>query len=654
MKNYLKPLCKLSFCIAFATVSSAIISQEIITQGFDRGLILDLGWSTTIIDTTSTETSSGIKIPALKFANTGQSLETPEFDKATDLSFWAKGALTDSLSALVIKYNDGSEWKLLDSITNLSRSEQIYTYPLPEGTIKIKFTYYKSVGNLYIDDICISKPTDPPLLIADKTRLIKSSDYNAIVSYAAESTGKIFYLVTNENCAKPSVNEIINPPDYSSICKVDFGSIEIKDTSLGYISILGLTPEMNYKAFLLPTGSKNNINNSTIITEIGFKTIKKQNDLFFSKIIKGSGYNKAIEIYNPGNDSVLLDNYRIISSTNGAGWKTSYFNFKKGARLPGNETYVLMKNSADSLLLDFKKANELLSSSMLDFTGNDARGLQRTTNNGKTWFLVDIFGNPEDATSFTIAGVSLAAQKYNLWRKSSVADGNINWEQSSGADSLSSEWLLKPLDNYSEIGYHVYVEPDSNNIDTSNSNNYIKLVMGVIEFEGQIGKAIVDSGKHTIKVNIEDGIDISDISWECSIDKTIIVSPDIENTNNFSKPVSFKLLSNDRRDSTIWTISLVVAKPYKIENSRTIGLSIWPNPATDWLSFNLPENCGQLTKIKIVDYSGRVSKIYHTNSIINHCLLLSGILDGIYMIEFYSSYNQIVKTTFIKQGRIAK
>jgi hypothetical protein len=98
-------------------------------------------------------------------------------------------------------------------------------------------------------------------------------------------------------------------------------------------------------------------------------------NLFFSEYIEGSSNNKALEIYNNTDSTVILANYRIEQSSNGDGWEF-YHEFAEGASIDGGGTYVLITDEVDNTLYAPENADEVLGfPSPIHFNGNDARAL---------------------------------------------------------------------------------------------------------------------------------------------------------------------------------------------------------------------------------------------------------------------------------------
>ena len=130
-------------------------------------------------------------------------------------------------------------------------------------------------------------------------------------------------------------------------------------------------------------------------------------DLFISEYIEGSGYNKAIEIYNGTGAAVDLSNYSLFKQTNGAG---AYGNelALSGTLLNADVfvvAYVSGSNAASTGILavtDLQTA-----SSAVNFNGNDAVGLFK---NGVQIDEVGIFNQetPSWGTDLTLIRKSSA------------------------------------------------------------------------------------------------------------------------------------------------------------------------------------------------------------------------------------------------------
>ena len=175
-------------------------------------------------------------------------------------------------------------------------------------------------------------------------------------------------------------------------------------------------------------------------------------NLFFSEYIEGSSNNKALEIYNNTDSTVVLGNYRIEQSSNGNGWQF-YHEFAEGASIDGGGTYVLITDAVDNALFAAENADEVLGfPSPIHFNGNDARALIHINPATQDTTRLDVFGDPDSDTTWDVAGVSEAASEQTLLRKLSVTEGNPVPLASFGTTAEDSEWIIENQDDFSNLG----------------------------------------------------------------------------------------------------------------------------------------------------------------------------------------------------------
>jgi len=176
--------------------------------------------------------------------------------------------------------------------------------------------------------------------------------------------------------------------------------------------------------------------------------------VFFSEYIEGSSNNKALEIYNNTGAVINLDDFRINQSNNGGGWQYQHY-FPAGATVADGDVWVILNDGTDPLLYDPLDADEVLSyPSVVHHNGNDARGIEWTTDGGTTWTLIDVFGVPTEAIYWDVAGVPEAAHEYTLVRKATVVTGNTDWALSAGTNATDSEWIVYPQNTFDYLGEH--------------------------------------------------------------------------------------------------------------------------------------------------------------------------------------------------------
>ena len=204
--------------------------------------------------------------------------------------------------------------------------------------------------------------------------------------------------------------------------------------------------------------SGNVIEPNSTIGFTGYEEGPTEGQLIFSEYIEGSSNNKALEVYNASSQTVFLDNYRIVGSYDGGGWNTTYYAFPDGATLGVGDVWVIANESAAQTILSV--ADEILAYNaggyVVSFNGNDARGIEMTTDGGATWTLIDVIGIPTEdpGTGWDVAGVSSATLDHTLVRKTAIQGGNTDWTSSAGTNEGDSEWIVYPIDTFEYLGSH--------------------------------------------------------------------------------------------------------------------------------------------------------------------------------------------------------
>lgn len=159
-------------------------------------------------------------------------------------------------------------------------------------------------------------------------------------------------------------------------------------------------------------------------------------DLFFSYYIEGSGFNKAIAIYNGTGAAVDLSKYELRKQNNGVGSFKSDSLLKLDGTLANGEVYVLahkganaqIATQADKLCGETNKDEKTL----LSFNGNDAIALYHS---GIQTDMLGEANNPKDW-----------GKDVTLRRKAAI-DGptqQFHW----------GEWETLPTDHCADLGKH--------------------------------------------------------------------------------------------------------------------------------------------------------------------------------------------------------
>jgi Lamin Tail Domain/Secretion system C-terminal sorting domain/Bacterial Ig-like domain len=524
--------------------------QELIHEGFDSGKVAKPGWVIKATDVYKSASASGAAVPSIQLGASGNYIETCQFSNATECSFFIKGYSVDSISALAIYYKAGDLWFKLDSLTHLPTAKKVMVLPLPDSAQKLRFVYHKSSGNLAFDDLIVRNThlaidSTPPVFKNGSPKVISLSDTSALFSVSINKPGLVHFIIAPENCAAPENEELLNFNLYNSACLIDSGTINFINNTDTLVLINGLKPGSEYQSYWLASS----VSLDTALTgasEMSKLSVPKINyDLFFSEIIKGSGNNKAIEIFNPSADTVSLNNYRITLSTNGGGWKTSYFGFPAGAVIKPLDVFVILKANADTSIVDFSVADDSTNSSVLGFTGNDARGIQKFDIYTKLWKFIDKFGYPDSSANFDVAGISAAASNHTLIRKPNVKFGNTDWAKSAGTNIENSEWIVSGLNDFSDLGKH-------------NMFQDTMLFFDAIYFECQEQPAVIDTENHKIIFELHSESDLANLLLKFSIANDINIDPNPSLTSDYTLPVKFVLTNFNHTLSTEWTLSTCI------------------------------------------------------------------------------------------------
>lgn len=221
-------------------------------------------------------------------------------------------------------------------------------------------------------------------------------------------------------------------------------------------------------------------------------------DLFFSEYAEGSSNHKYLEIFNGTGDSVLLSNYVILVCQNGGAWNgASTHRFPSGKYLHNNDVWVIANSQADANSI-LPYADEIITYSsstlVVSFNGDDVRGLGKIVTPGTTETdtvysssdtlyveVIDYIGRydlVDPGTGWSVAGVANATADHTLIRKPNILKPNKNWDDAAGKDSITSEWIVKNKDDWSDIGKHTFYPPKT----------YDKLIINEFLADGSVSE----------------------------------------------------------------------------------------------------------------------------------------------------------------------
>jgi len=194
-----------------------------------------------------------------------------------------------------------------------------------------------------------------------------------------------------------------------------------------------------------------------LISVLSLGLAKAQAPIFFSEYIEGSSNNKALEIHNPTDATVDLDDYRIAQSVNGGDWEY-YHEFPAGASIDAGGVWVILNDGTSTDYFLEADADEFLSyPSVTHHSGDDARGILYVTDTDST--LIDVIGIPTEdpGSGWSVAGITNGTYNHTLVRKNHILTGNTDWADAAGTSEKDSEWMVYDQNFFDSLGVHTYI-----------------------------------------------------------------------------------------------------------------------------------------------------------------------------------------------------
>jgi hypothetical protein len=164
-------------------------------EGFQNvgsnGKPLPEGWTGTSSGNYTTTASAGTAPPSVQLRNNGEWLQTKTYPHpVTRFSFMYKWPSSGTGSSLAVYAKENENWIRIDSIlyVNLSKYYPVYIFARERNITAFKFIYYKSAGNMSIDDVSITYNNQ------DTTFILRNQPVESL-EYAVENleTNTVYY-----------------------------------------------------------------------------------------------------------------------------------------------------------------------------------------------------------------------------------------------------------------------------------------------------------------------------------------------------------------------------------------------------------------------------------------------------------------------------
>ncbi|MGZ4056279.1 MAG: phospholipase D-like domain-containing protein [Bacteroidia bacterium] len=146
-------------CIPLKEIAQTTLLQENFTTYLGTIATVPAGWNFSYNGNYTSATFSGPSGPnSYKFGVSGATIISPSFTNADSLSFWIKGSATDALSSLTVSESaDSITWTTVSTIVPLPTVGTTVTFHLLGTSKHIRFSYFKSAGNLAFDDFLVKR-----------------------------------------------------------------------------------------------------------------------------------------------------------------------------------------------------------------------------------------------------------------------------------------------------------------------------------------------------------------------------------------------------------------------------------------------------------------------------------------------------------------
>ncbi len=131
-------------------------SITLIDEPFDAALTnAPAGWTFGGV-TNYAATYYGRAVPSVKFDSDGDYVVSPNFQGATNVSFWMRAVTAAGTGTFAVAQYVGGSWATVGVVTNPSNVGTTYAFDLSPSAVQLRFTWNKVYSNIALDDVIVT------------------------------------------------------------------------------------------------------------------------------------------------------------------------------------------------------------------------------------------------------------------------------------------------------------------------------------------------------------------------------------------------------------------------------------------------------------------------------------------------------------------
>lgn len=232
--------------VADSPVFTGASSSVLFTEPFNAGVSAPAGWTFSGIAATYTSSGYfGLAAPSIKFDDTNDTVTTLNISQPSTLSFWIKGTSTSGASAFTIEEYYAGLWHEVATLTPLGvgmnllpTSGATRSFALDAASTQIRFSYFKEVGNVGLDDVVVSGNAIADTYVTGYRDLLVNATSQNVTGLAQDHT--YYYRVrayssAGELSANSEVSSVrcefsgtVAPPAYLTATAVNASTVSLQ------------------------------------------------------------------------------------------------------------------------------------------------------------------------------------------------------------------------------------------------------------------------------------------------------------------------------------------------------------------------------------------------------------------------------------------